>query len=317
MSDDSSSRGAYRWHSGEIAMQRSVGVADKMELVAQKVIRDFMPDQHREFYAQLPFIVLGSVDREGDAWATIMSGPVGFVSSPNPQLLAVDAARSRLDPADVGMDDGDAVGLLGIELHTRRRNRLNGLVRRQSADEFLISVEYTFGNCSQYIHYRDWNHVDDTAAASQSEIYCSTSIGDRERSMISTADTLFVASYIDRERQRRQVDVAHRGGKPGFIRIESDGSLTIPDYAGNRHFSTLGNFILNPKAGLLFVDFDRGRLLQLSGDAHVNDDSIVTSEFEGAERSWRFMPRRTVLRTEAIPLRWRFRKQSPSFSATD
>lgn len=294
-------------------MQRSVGVADKMETVGQKVIRNFMPEQHRTFYAQLPFIILGSIDHEGDAWATILSGPVGFVTSPTSHLLAVRAARDPLDPADSGMDDGDAVGLLGIELHTRRRNRLNGLIRRKSAEEFSISVEYTFGNCPQYIHLRDWQQATESAPSSASKIHCADRIGDRERSIISTADTFFVATYLDRESGERQVDVAHRGGKPGFVRIGNDGSLTIPDYAGNRHFSTLGNMILNPKAGLLFVDFKSGRLLQLSGDAHVNDDPVGASEFEGAERTWRFMPRRTVVRTEAIPLRWEFVKWSPSF----
>ncbi|HEY0342264.1 MAG TPA: pyridoxamine 5'-phosphate oxidase family protein, partial [Steroidobacteraceae bacterium] len=114
------------------------------------------------------------------------------------------------------------------------------------------------------------------------------------------------ASYADLEGDKRQVDVSHRGGKPGFVKVDRDDMLTVPDFAGNQFFNTLGNFLVNPRAGLVFVDFDNGDLLQLSGDARVvlEDPDIAT--FEGAERLWRFTPRQIVHRAEALPLRWTF-----------
>src|SRR3546814_14766932 len=63
-------------------------------------------------------------------------------------------------------------------------------------------------------------------------------------------------------------DVSHRGGRPGFVRVtEDDGRsvLTIPDFSGNQFFNTLGNIAINPRAGLLFVDFATGDLLTLTG----------------------------------------------------
>ncbi|HKY46193.1 MAG TPA: pyridoxamine 5'-phosphate oxidase family protein [Pyrinomonadaceae bacterium] len=64
------------------------------------------------------------------------------------------------------------------------------------------------------------------------------------------------------------MDVSRRGGETGFVRI--DGSrLTIPDFAGNRFFNTLGNLLLNPRAGLLFIDFNSGDLLLLSGRIEI------------------------------------------------
>ena len=123
--------------------------------------------------------------------------------------------------------------------------------------------------------------------------------------IIRRADTFFVASYADTP-HGRQVDVSHRGGNSGFVRVGADGALTIPDFSGNRFFNTLGNLAINPKAGLLFVDFTNGDLLQLSGDAELLPDSAGIADFEGAEHLWRFKPRRVVHRPDAVPLRWDF-----------
>ena len=126
--------------------------------------------------------------------------------------------------------------------------------------------------------------------------------------MIAGADTFFVASYVDDAARGRMVDVSHRGGRPGFVRIGADGVLTIPDFSGNRFFNTLGNLIANPKAGLLFVDFETGDLLQLTGDAEVILDLPEIAAVQGAERLWRFTPRRILYRPDALPLRWRFQQ---------
>lgn len=304
------------WHAGEIALQARVGVADRMAMVGRKVIRDSMPDQHRDFYKQLPFVALGTVDGEGNAWATLIAGEPGFASSPDPRSLDINLPRNPADPADAGMDDGAAVGLLGIELHTRRRNRMNGTISRSSAAAFTIAVEHAFGNCPQYIQLRDWHlkpgQSDKLQANAEAPPHRAGNLDDTARAIISRADTFFVASYVDRDGAGRQVDVSHRGGKPGFVRIDEAGVLTIPDFAGNLHFNTLGNVLLNPKVGLVFVDFESGDVLHLSGDAEVILDSPEIAAFQGAERLWRFTPRIAVLRTAAMTLQWTFTDWSPN-----
>ncbi len=296
------------WHAGEITLQRGLGVAERMAIAGQKVIRDHMPDQHRIFFAQLPFLVAGAVDSAGDAWATLLTGAPGFAHSPDPRTLAFALARVATDPANAGLNDGDAIGLLGIELHSRRRNRMNGHVRRSSDAGFAVHVEHSFGNCPQYIQLRDWQMVDKPAAA-PGKMVRQDHLDAAACAMIAAADTFFVASYLDGD-AGRQVDASHRGGKPGFVRIEADGALTIPDFAGNLHFNTLGNFLLNPRAGLTFVDFASGDLLQMTGEAEVILEAPEIAAFQGAERLWRFRPRIVVRRPAALPLRWTFRDWS-------
>lgn len=293
------------WHAGEVALQEKVGVVGKMQELGRRVVRNYMPDQHRTFFRQLPFVVAGAVDNDGDVWATLVAGQPGFMQAPTDKILHVDLAADPHDPAAQGLHEGAGIGLLGIELHTRRRNRMNGVVRNWTGQGFDIDVAQSFGNCPQYIQARDFEFIRDPAVFSDIAPKTFDSLSGRARAMIEAADTFFVASYVGDD-ARRQVDVSHRGGKAGFVRIGDDGRLTIPDFAGNLFFATLGNFLVNPRAGLVFADFETGDLLQLTGEATVDLDSPEIAAFQGAERLWHFTPRRILYRAGALPLRWKF-----------
>lgn len=306
MSDRRSAAKLETWHAGEKAIQEKAGVAKRMEIAGQRIVRDYMPDQHREFYAQIPFMALGSVDLRGDAWATFVTGRPGFVASPTPRRLSIDLQPDPSDPASEGMRDGDAIGLLGIELHTRRRNRVNGILATNAGKPLGFNVDQSFGNCPQYIQLRDYKFVRNPTEHYDGVVEEGTELDEVDREMIHAADTFFVASYVERE-DRRQVDVSHRGGKAGFVRIGEDGTLTIPDFNGNYFFATLGNILMNGKAGLAFVDFEAGDILQLTGDATVILNAPEIAAFQGAERLWNFRVRKVIRRRSAIALRWTFR----------
>jgi len=294
------------FHPGEVQMHQSLGIAERVEQMGKRAIRNYMPDQHRDFYRQLPFVVLGSVDAVGDTWVTLLTGQPGFMQSFEPRTLSFIAAPDRRDPAASHLGNDDAVGLLGIELHTRRRNRMNGRIANKDRGGFDIGVEHSFGNCPQYIQLRDYRFVrepGDTAILPDPIVTEGLTL--RAREMIAKADTMFVSSYMD-DAKGRHVDASHRGGKAGFVRVNEDGSLTIPDFAGNLLFNTLGNFLVNPKAGMLFPDFETGDMLHLTGDAEVILDSDEIAAFQGAERLWVFRPRKVILRPDALALRWDF-----------
>ncbi|MBK5002315.1 2Fe-2S iron-sulfur cluster binding domain-containing protein [Pseudomonas sp. S31] len=295
------------WHAGEKRLQERVGVSERMEAFGQKVIRDYMPEQHRAFFQQLPFMVAGTVDAGGNPWATLLEGPEGFVESPDPRQLLIHVLPPDDDPATPGLAAGEAIGLLGIELHTRRRNRLNGVLRASADGLLQVQVQQSFGNCPQYIQLRDYVRV----AAPAGQRQDSSALDGAAGAMIESADTFFVASYFTDASGQRAVDVSHRGGRPGFVRVEGN-RLTIPDYAGNLHFNTLGNLLENPRAGLLFVDFRSGDVLQVSGRTQVILDSPLIQAFEGAERLWTVDVEQVVRRPAATSLRWRFDEYAPT-----
>lgn len=298
------------WHAGEKQLQARVGVAEQMEVFGRQVIRDYLPEQHRDFYRQLPFVLMGTVAADGRAWAGVIEGKPGFAHSPEPQTLQLDVNLDPRDPCSAGLLDGNAVGLLGIELHSRRRNRLNGQVCGRHAGGMSIAVDQAFGNCPQYIQRRQFQlrqvEADHHRPAEQSD-----HLDARARAMIAQADTFFVASYVQLEDGRLAVDVSHRGGQAGFVRVEGS-RLTIPDFAGNLHFNTLGNLLLNPCAGLLFIDFARGDLLQLSGSTELTLEGEAIQSFQGAERLWHLEVEKVVFRPSALRLRWQFESYSPN-----
>lgn len=294
------------WHAGETQLQARVGVAERMDELGRRVIRSEMPDQHRTFYQQLPFMLYGAVDADGNPWASILEGAPGFAHSPVPTLLQFGSLPGSDDPAQ--LQEGAAIGLLGIELHTRRRNRLNGRVGAVTAGGFEVKVEQSFGNCPQYIQLRQFRSVPLADPATRIAQHLN-GLDDAAKAMIAGADTFFVASYADVDGQR-SVDVSHRGGQAGFVQVEGN-RLTIPDFAGNRFFNTLGNLLINPRAGLLFIDFDSGDLLHLSGRTQIILEGPQVEAFQGAERLWTFEVERVVRRPAALALRWRFDGVSP------
>ncbi|MDY0831292.1 pyridoxamine 5'-phosphate oxidase family protein [Pseudomonas sp. SED1] len=305
------------WHAGERQLQQSAGVAERMEVIGAKVIRDHLPEQHRAFYELLPYLVVGAVDDQGLAWATLLEGAPGFVYSPDPYSLRIDSLPAVDDPARAGLKKGAAVGLLGIDLNTRRRNRMNGVVGTAGADGFAVDVVHTFGNCPKYIQLRAVDPGVRGQRSAEGAVQRANSLDESARALIRSADTFFVASYVDLEGDaaKRSVDVSHRGGDRGFVRVDGD-VLTIPDFTGNSFFNTLGNLQLNPVAGLLFVDFATGDVLQVAGRAEVILEGPEVTAFQGAERLWRVTVEHVVRREAALALRWQFEAFSPYSLAT-
>ncbi len=301
------------WHAGERSMHQRLGISAQMEQQGRRTIRDFMPDQHRVFYTQLPFLLVGAVDAAGAPWVTMLQGEPGFVTSPDKTTLRVAARPGTGDPVGAALAAGSAVGILGIELHSRRRNRINGTVVRGDGEGFTVTVGQAFGNCPQYIQTRRVALSRPPHPHSDAPVERATALDAAAIAMIAAADTFFVTSYAepDGDPGQRAVDTSHRGGRPGFVRIDGN-VLTIPDFAGNLYFNTLGNLLLNPRAGLLFCDFTSGDVLQLTGTTELVFAGAELSSFQGAERLWRFKVGELVRRRGALALRGTLGEYSPN-----
>jgi hypothetical protein len=293
------------FHAGEQAVQSRLGVRAQIEPWARKVVRSVLPAEHRRFYAALPFLVAAARDEVGRPWATLLVGRgSGFAHSPDPHRLEVAAGPGRGDALAGALRPGADLGLLGIELATRRRNRVNGRVERAGDSGFVLGVEQSFGNCPQYIHERDWTRV--PASRHDPIRRLDARFTPEIARRIEAADTFFIATgHRGRDSDAAfGMDASHRGGEPGFVRVEGDRRLVFPDYAGNNHFNTIGNLVLDPRAGLTFVDWESGSLLQLTGEVEIDWDSAALADFPGARRLVRFELDEAISLAAALPLRW-------------
>ncbi|WP_368184944.1 pyridoxamine 5'-phosphate oxidase family protein [Aestuariibius sp. HNIBRBA575] len=308
------------FHLGEQQAQARAGRLEAMKPIGKIAIRPFMPDQHRAFFEQLPFVVMGSVDDHGWPWASILTGGKGFIDSPTNKRLSITAQPLPDDPLAASLTAGAPVGLLGIELATRRRNRMNAQITSQTADNVQLDVVQSFGNCPQYIQTRALRFV--RAPAAQIERQATDKFRELDaaaRDFIANSNTFFVSSYVqpDRNPVAEGVDVSHRGGRSGFVKVDGN-TLTIPDYSGNNFFNTIGNFLVNPKAGLMFPDFETGDVLMLTGRVEMLwDDHPEVQAFHGAERGWRFHLDHGLRIYDALPFRAQFGDYSPNALMAD
>ncbi len=244
------------WHEGELEMQERAGVRALADRVGG-IINSEIPAVAAAFVAAQPFVIVSTVDAKGQPTASLLGGAPGFASASDVRTLTITPAFGH----DV-FDDINAsgvIGILAIDLATRRRMRVNGIAVRDG-DSIVVTTREVYSNCPQYIVPR---------------AFAPASLDEASRDIIATADTFFLAT----SHPVHGADASHRGGA---VRIESSTRLSWPDLPGNNMLNSLGNLVVNPRCGLLFVDFDRGAPLRLRGRAMIEGDRerVVTFESE-------------------------------------
>lgn len=260
-------------------------------------------------------MVFGGLDANGQPWATLRAAEAGFVSSPDARTLRIDGGVLPGDPLAGRWAPGMMIGGLGLQPQTRRRNRVNGVVSSVDGDTVSLEVMQSFGNCAKYIQSRSPTFVARGETSTRTPVETATQLSDADRVLLANADTFFIASANVGEEAgpARGADVSHRGGMPGFVRMDDATTLTTPDFSGNRFFNTLGNLLHDPRAGLLFVDFASGDLLYVAALAEIVWDGPELAGFPLAERLVRFRITEVRRSRKALPFRWSEVAYAPQF----
>ena len=304
------------FHAGEQALQERVGLRERLDEIGRHVMRTRMPQQHRDFFAQLDFVALGAVDAQGQPWATLLPGTPGFVHASAPSELRVDTLPAPSDPVSALLREGARLALLGIELSTRRRNRANGVIARVDETGFLFEVQQSFGNCPKYIQQRRRGPLA-TPMGIAGTPRRSHAIPAASAQRLRRADTFFIATSAGREDINAGSDVSHRGGLPGFVDVSEDGlHLAWPEFLGNNFFNTLGNIALQPRTGLVFPDFETGSLLHVAGRASIVWDGPEVQRITRAQRLVRLEVDEVIEREGALPWRYSLMDMSPALAGT-
>jgi predicted pyridoxine 5'-phosphate oxidase superfamily flavin-nucleotide-binding protein len=293
------------YHEGELEVQRLAGVAATAERVG-RIVRSEIPEVAREFLEEQRFTVLAAADGEERVWGTLVHGEPGFLTA-SEHLLRIAARPGPEDPLAGSLAGETDAGVLVIDLATRRRMRINGRARPWGADGLEITPREVYANCPKYIQQRSVRPEREAPGASAAKVERGSALTAAQARFVAEADTLFIGS----RHPEAGADASHRGGNPGFVRVDAPDRLIFPDYSGNAMFNTLGNLAADPRAGLLFVDFDRGSTLQLTGRARIDWSREAAGAFPGAERVVEFSVEGVVERIGVLPLRGRLVSRSP------
>ena len=248
------------YHQGEIETQLRVGVRGPADRVG-RIIASEIPPELKGLLATQRLAVVASVDAERRPWASLLGGPAGFVSAVDQHLLRLAVAPHPDDPLTKNLAAHPDLGILVIDPRTRRRLRFNGRGLLGPEGVFVL-VSQVYGNCQKHIQKR---RLVAEGPAAPGPVLRSHALDPRQRKAVAGADTFFIASW----HPEGGADASHRGGRPGFVEVLDERTLRFPDYPGNNMFNTLGNLAGHPWAGLLFVDFAGGDLLQLVGRARI------------------------------------------------
>jgi uncharacterized protein len=290
------------YHSGELKVQTLAGAGEAANSISRMVL-PVIAHVFVDFIQSQPMVILGSVDVHGMAWASILCGKPGFMRVVDEQTLEINARPNEQDPINRNFMEGAEIGLLILDFSTRRRLRVNGKVVMGEGG-FSVRTRQVYSNCPRYIQSRKCDSHGNVPPRLVREV---ASLDTEYRERIGRADTFFIASY----HPEGGADVSHRGGYPGFAQVVNGETIIWPDYNGNGMFNTLGNIVENPACGLLFLDFEKGGTLQLSGSADIISDRAHTDPFPGAERIIEFRIKRIIEIENATNLRWSFIEYSP------
>ncbi|MEU3743951.1 MULTISPECIES: pyridoxamine 5'-phosphate oxidase family protein [Streptomyces] len=275
---------------GSRAVQERLGVRDLAEHVGRSITAGIRPVA-AAFLEARPMLVIGAADEAGRVWSTLLTGPPGFVRATGPHTVSVAAALPE------GTPDSAPVGTIALDPRTRRRMRLNGIAR-PSARGFTIEADQVFSNCPKYLQKREL-YGSEAARPDAGAVRHGEALTPDQVRRVRAADTFFVATTAP-----DGLDASHRGGNPGFVRADTPRDLSWRDYPGNAMFLTLGNLAEDGRAGLLFLDWETGTTLQLSG--------LARTEYGPEGRVVRFRVDRTVETPGGSPLRWSAPEYSPA-----
>jgi predicted pyridoxine 5'-phosphate oxidase superfamily flavin-nucleotide-binding protein len=273
-------RPAPGFHEGEIQVQQRAGVRAE----AQHLVRMLDPAELSRgaagFLAERTFIAVTARDHNSTLWTSSLTGAAGFLRVTGPRHLHIASAPAPGDPL-YKLPAGQHVGLVAIDFATRRRFRINGYLTVSAGSGLSVDVEQAYGNCPQYIQQRKLTPAGpspDLPTATEADGRAVTDrLGAEDLAQIRAGDTFFLGTT----HPARGTDASHRGGPAGFVRTEDDQTLWWPDYPGNNMFNSLGNLAVDPTAALLFVDFDTGRTLHLSGQARLQVTEAGTPGDDG------------------------------------
>ncbi|MBD0404266.1 pyridoxamine 5'-phosphate oxidase family protein [Flammeovirga sp. EKP202] len=229
--------------------------------LAHKWISDQIDERASRFIRSLNYAFLSYQDQEGYPQIIPLIGE-GIVRNPSPTTLILNLEQHPylLEIFKIDFTTIEKVGLLFIDLLSRRRFRVNGIVKYH-ASQIEIQIVQAYTNCPKYIQSRtlEFNYT-----PQNNKIQKGTNLTKEQVSMIQNADTFFLGtSNADYD-----MDASHRGGNKGFVKVDNN-VLEVPDYQGNGLYNSLGNMLDYPKVGLMFLDFENSQLLQISGTVTV------------------------------------------------
>lgn len=295
------------YHPGEVHFQKIMGVDERLQSIGKKILRTNIIEQHRLFFESMPYVFISVLDDLGQPWGFMLEGEPGFI-----QVIKSDTVRIHhnfdFSVPNLVLDTNGFLAMVSVDYSTRRRNLLNGNIVAITNHSIDVQIKQSLGNCPKYIQTRRHFPLEKPEISTRSERTSRfTSFTDEMQDVISKSDTFYLASahpQPDKHLQNQGIDINHRGGKPGFVQFKNKTQLWFENYPGNNMFYSFGNIEINPRVGLLFINFELGDLYYLTGTAVIEKEAQAFRLI--------FELKLGYLETRALKSGWEFLEYSPA-----
>jgi uncharacterized protein len=277
------------FHAGEEEIHALLGVSEEARQL-EGMIKDRLAPAAMRLLPSFSFVLAASIENSGNVWTSFLTGPKDFISVVSDKIIALSTISDErfLDNIKANRE----IGLLFINFEARIRLRVNGTLSIEDG-RMLLTIKQSYFNCPKYIQARKFERLPQVHQRKEAN---RTRLEDSYIKIIQNADTFFISTYV----AEQGADCSHRGGSPGFVEVLDDRTLRWLDYPGNNLYNTIGNLHVNPKCGLLFIDFPNNRIIQLTGTAQfiANDDDsrfvvfsseLVDDTFDATPFKWTFL----------------------------
>jgi predicted pyridoxine 5'-phosphate oxidase superfamily flavin-nucleotide-binding protein len=107
----------------------------------------------------------------------------------------------------------------------------------------------------------------------------SPAIGADDRAFIERMDMFFLATADEEGRPQ----CSYKGGDAGFVKVLDEHTVAFPNYDGNGMYLSMGNVLVNPHVGLLFIDFRAQRRMRVNGTASINRSDALLASYPEAQ----------------------------------
>ncbi len=104
-------------------------------------------------------------------------------------------------------------------------------------------------------------------------------LDDNDRAFIARMDMFFLAT-ADAD---GYPNCSYKGGDPGFVRVVDERTIAFPNYDGNGMYLSMGNALVNPRIGMLFIDFENQWRMRVNGEATIAPDDPLLAEYPEAQ----------------------------------
>ncbi|WP_121626815.1 pyridoxamine 5'-phosphate oxidase family protein [Poseidonibacter antarcticus] len=254
------------FHEGEYHIQEIMGVRKSSDTLSS-MIKDNIPPIASKFLKDLNFCIITISTKKDDLFTYTVYNHNNFIEIVNQSQISINLENHSYIPKEFYNIKNINIGMIGLNFEKAMRIRINGKGKIKS-NKLYLSIDEIYSNCPKHIKRRVLQ--EDTKILENQTIQKGRKLNEEIINIISNIDTFFIAT----SHKEKGLDVSHKGGNKGFLKVLETNQLAFKDVPGNNLYNTIGNIYTNPNINIFFIDFKNYDTYHIKGIASIKEIQV-------------------------------------------